>query len=138
MTDPELQQLLSQLRDEPAPFPSVSAGVLAHVERYQRRRSRSLWTGLAATAALVFMTLAIRPAWRVEPMPAPRFAAVKPPAFIHNPPSVAATRPVGRPRRVTPRPRQLPFETETLTVKVVTDDPDVVIYWIVEGQGESQ
>ena len=138
MSDPDIDQLLAQLRDEPAPFPSVRERVLTHVARERRRRGLVFraCAAIAAAAALVFMTVATRPAWKSPEPPSPVLATVRAPEL---PPPVKTVRAaaVRKVRRVQPRP-SFPQATETLAVKLITDDPDVVIYWIVEGQGDSQ
>ena len=56
MSDPDIDQLLAQLRDEPAPFPSVRERVLTHVARERRRRGLVFraCAAIAAAAEAVF------------------------------------------------------------------------------------
>ena len=128
MNDTELQQILAQLRDDPVPVPTVRHRVLAHLGRTRRIRRLSMWTAVAAAAALIFVTFAPPEPLNIPPPPAPIVAALPPPAISKSVRVTEQRRRAGRPKPVPP--------SETLTVKLLTGDPDVVIYWIVEGQGE--
>jgi hypothetical protein len=49
----------------------------------------------------------------------------------------AGSRPGGLPRREVGRRKRLPHrQAETILVKLETDNPDVVIYWIAERKGD--
>jgi hypothetical protein len=102
----------------------------------ERRSWRPVWAGGAAAAA-VFLMLWVgkrheRPATEHErpiasALPiAPRPAAV--PAAVPKPKLRAR---VHRVRKVPPPP-----PAEPLTVKLITDDPNVVIYWIIDAKGD--
>ena len=115
-----LRQTLSDLRNapdeiSPAHYAVVRARVLAEVAR-PRRRALWLLPILAAPALLL-----LRPLPNVEPLPAR--AIVAPPA---PPLTVLRSAPAAR----KPKP-------EPLLVKLETDNPDVVIYWLAESTGES-
>lgn len=119
MNDQELDEILASLRDQPLPFESVREKVLA-------RTRRKPWAWTLAAAALLLLTFATRPAWRVETrvetMPLPDVAQPKPPVFR------SVQRPAAK-RHSRPRVR-----SESMTVKLYTPDPDVVIYWLIEGE----
>jgi len=111
-----LRQTLSDLRDipdeiAPAHYAALRARVLAEVER-PRRRALWLLPILAAPALLLLWPLP-----NVEPLPARAIAAPAAP-LLRKP--VAAK----------PKP-------EPLLVKIETDNPDVVIYWLAETTGDS-
>jgi hypothetical protein len=78
---------------------------------------------MLAAAALLLLTFATRTAWRVEPMPLPVISQAKPPVL----------QPVLH-RAVVKRHPQPRVRSEPMTVKLYTPDPDVVIYWLVEGE----
>jgi hypothetical protein len=116
-----------------APMAAVRARVLDRVQ--SRRLWWPVWVGGVATA-VVLLALWVAPGTRVpqrNPRPAPSIAV----APVPNQPSVAS-RPepkrVARAHRVRKPPP--PPATETLVVKLITDDPDVVIYWIVDPKGD--
>lgn len=115
---------------EEAHFSAVRARVLAEIERASARRWRFAWAGaLASAAAVAVMALWPRPELRLAlPMPrgpaAPAIARVVPPP--HH-------RTVASPRMVV---RNEKPATEPMVVKLLTDDPNVVIYWISGTKGE--
>jgi hypothetical protein len=113
-----LRQTLAELRDvpdeiAPAHYASVRARVLAEVARPHRR----WWLlPILATPALLLLW----PLPKVEPLPMRAIAA---------PPAPALTIPSRKRAAAKPKP-------EPLLVKIETDNPDVVIYWIAETRGE--
>jgi hypothetical protein len=78
---------------------------------------------LAAAAAALLVLLALRPGRMPEP---PVVAVAHPPAPKEMP--VAPVTPKAVTAVRTPRPK--PEPAEPLVVKLITDDPNVVIYWI--------
>lgn len=143
---PGCQVLLSGLRESlelvqeahseavnPAHFAAVRARVLAEIDGQTGRRWRFAWIpALAAAAAVVLGIVWPRPELRMAmPIPtvpgAPVIAKVKLPAVRHfrlAPPKVVAK-------------ADLPQEAaEPMVVKILTNDPDVVIYWITGTKGE--
>jgi hypothetical protein len=129
MTEQEIQQILAALRDDPLPFGSVRDRVLAQARADRRRTPAFVW--IAAAAALVFVTLWTRPAWKVEPMPPFRLAQIAPPLLVQH--QITAP-PEFRAARVSTRHTSPLEAAPPLTVKLLTPDPNVVIYWIVEGE----
>jgi anti-sigma factor RsiW len=114
-----------------ADFAAMRAGVLGGFERRRPFPRGLLWAGGLAATAAVFLVIWYRP--RSEPArPAPQVAAVaKPPVMaVENLPPRPARR-----RRPAPivRPKQTP---EPLLVKLTTEDPDVVIYLVVDSKGD--
>jgi anti-sigma factor RsiW len=126
-----LSESLALIRDahaepvEAAHFAAVRARVLAELERGRASRWRWMWApALAAAAAVVLLLVAWpRPEHRIVlPMPhslaAPLVAKVLP-----EPPKA---------RLSTLQKTQKPQASEEVVMKIETDNPDVVIYWIAE------
>jgi anti-sigma factor RsiW len=128
--------LLKEVHDEPlapAHFSAVRARVMAELE--QKRRPLWAWAwsfGLAAATVALLVMLALRPG-RTPEHRAPAVA-------VNHPPVVTASEPVVPPpphRRVRRRVVVPPIVPDTptpepLIVKLQTDDPNVVIYWIAD------
>jgi hypothetical protein len=133
-----LRQSLAWLKeehDEPlagAHFSAVRARVVAELERgapWARRRAWGYGLAAAAVVALLAM-LALRPGRTPVRLAPPVVAA-------NHAPVVAVREPVSPPpphRRVVRRKvKQEPAaQPEPLIVKLQTDDPNVVIYWIAD------
>ncbi|HEY2014946.1 MAG TPA: zf-HC2 domain-containing protein [Bryobacteraceae bacterium] len=122
---------------EPVHFAAVRSRVLAELERRQRPFWRRAWVyGFALTAVALLVAVAVRPMLRVAPQPPrpPQVATVlQPPVLV--PPSVEPVQPVVKPP-VKHRPRPKAEPGEPVLVRLVTDNPDVVIYWISERRGD--
>ena len=134
-------ELLREIHAEPvapAHFAAVRSRVLAEIERPPRQPAW-VW-GLAAAAAIALLVMrgaGLRPARHVQPR-APLMAAVassQPPAVT----AAAKTRmpPIDRAGRKA-RLRAVPTAPPAppLLVKLTTDDPNVIIYWIADQKGE--
>ncbi|MBZ5724413.1 MAG: zf-HC2 domain-containing protein [Acidobacteriia bacterium] len=153
-----LQQSLALLRAAhqeplaPAHFAAVRARVLAELAGERRAWWRRAWVyGLAGAAAVALLVaLAGRPGRAPQPVRRPEIAVTRPPA---EPPKVAVAEAAPEPkpvprvrhgRRAGPGPAPQPVQLalarppETMTVKLVTDDPNIVIYWITETRGEQK
>lgn len=131
----ELQQSLAALRnahEQPIAevhFKAVRARVLDQIEQPRRPARRWAWIGgLAAAAAVVLLVTTLQP----RPVPPPQVTLALPPVpdtpvLLPEPLAAPATpkrrAPVRRVRK--PSPPEAP-----LMVKLITDDPNVVIYWI--------
>jgi anti-sigma factor RsiW len=139
----ESQELIQELHREPlapAHFARVRAQVLAQLEREQRPFWRRGWAfGFAAVAVATLVMLAVRPAHKPVPRP-PEVAVGHPPApVLPEPASIlghattVANRQQRPPRRFA-RAKAQPGEP--VLIRMVSDDPDVVIYWIADTKGE--
>jgi hypothetical protein len=116
-----------------AHFAAVRARVLGELQRRPAPRWRFAWVcALAGAFALLLL------AW--WPAPEERLVITTP-----NAPAAPAVAPVGakralrRPRKVeakAAKPLVRPEPAEPLVVKLLTDDPNVVIYWITGTKGE--
>ncbi len=157
--------LVQEAHSEPidaAHFAAVRARVLAELEHapaYRWRLARRFaWTSaMAAAAVVVLVTIWLRPELRLAlRMPqAPKAAAVAKSASLAKTVSVTNAASVARATSVakegpapvvrvigpapaipvTPRKRPQAAPTESVLVKLETDNPDVVIYWIAENRG---
>lgn len=125
--------LLHEAHAEPiadAHFAAVRARVLAQIDA--RRRRRWLWAAAFTTAAVLLALFSYKPA----PIPRPPLVAVAappaPPLAQRPNRSLTVAAPVKRhavTRAASLSKRYLP-PPEPITVKLITDDPDVVIYWL--------
>lgn len=140
----DLELLTNAHREEilPAHYAAVRARVLAQLAR--KRRLAWLWaTGAAAAAlALVFLALPKPPVpeppqvtvSRPTPPPLPSPAAGRasqPAARRVSKPSVERQGAVAKSIELPAEPQPEPF-----VVKLLTDDPDVIIYWIADETGD--
>lgn len=151
MKDNELDRLFREVREEEWPverLPEWRDKVRTRVDR--RRLRRWYWIPVPALAAAAIAVVLLRP------------TPVQPPASMARTPEVAATAWKRAPRlasdppvqsvnlrkprpRVAPAPkpqlaRATPEPGQTEFIRIMTDDPDVVILWAVngDGKGESQ
>ncbi len=128
-------------RDEIAPvhFAALRARVLSQLENAGRPWWQQGWVyALSGAMAVLVLMLALRPAPPSHPRQAARTQAPPPvvevPAPVSAPPA-AQVRRVATRRRIRPAaPRRDPGPP--IVVKLVTDDPEVVIYWIADKSGE--
>ena len=131
-----LTQTLSELRGahaEPwatADFAAVRARVLAELPVRRRPAWRLVWVGAAAVVLLAASLF-------TEHRPQPRANRVTPPAptveaAVPLPPPPEQPQPTRQTRRaVRPRRTRKPVPpSEPLMVRLISDNPDVVIYWI--------
>ena len=135
--------LLKEAHDEPlaaAHFSAMRARVVAELEQKRRRGAlrarRWAWSfGLAAAVAALLVMLVLRPG-RTPEHRAPVVAVNHPPVVavrepvVPPPPHRGVARRVAR-RVVQPSVPETP-DSEPLIVKLQTDDPNVVIYWIAD------
>jgi hypothetical protein len=134
--DLEKDLMLLRLAHEDALDPAHFRALRAHVlDQVRRERGAPVWRWipLAAAAALVALLLV----WPRQttpvrlPPPAPRArTADAPPPQVAEVPRRAQAR-VRRARRPLTRHPVTP-----LVVKMLTDDPDVVVYWILDAKGD--
>lgn len=93
------------------------------------RAARRRWPWVAAAAAAVIIAAVSWPT-APAPVPSPPVAVLRPVPAAPVMPSVVKAQPVRQARR--PRPKPAPQTAEPLMVKFFTDDPDVVIYWLID------
>ena len=124
----------------PADYAAVRARVFEELERRPLRRWLLGLASAAAVAALLLLLVWPHPARHVSVAKSQSPAA--PPQLL-SPVPAAVAKPAVLPVRVVPRRRKptVPIvkaaaPATPLVVKMVTDDPDVVIYWITDTRGE--
>lgn len=140
MKPEETLDLLRKAHADPiqeAHYAAVRARVMAEIAA-GRRPARGWWALAFLALAAAVLCLAIWPRGGEMALPMP---VVRPPAA----PAVARVeiRPAAPAGRVHPVHRKPviagivgPRISQPLVVKMVTDDPNVVIYWVTEGTGE--
>jgi len=140
MSDENWVELLREAHREPiapAHYAAVRARVLAELARERTPVWRRPWVwGLAAAAAAVAVLV------MMTPRPRPVGQALRPAivagatAPVYGPAAPVPVKAVVHRRRVSiqeGRPKGLPHqEQEQVVIKLLTDDPNVVIYWIGE------
>jgi hypothetical protein len=150
MTPEETLELLREAHREPigeAHYAAVRARVMEKIAAGQRRAAWRIWGLAFAAFAACALSLAF---WPKAPRPAAARRSVESrtvysgaaengatPASLRAPasPRRAARKGGGRPKGLAPQVVG-PSLSRPLVVKMVTDDPNVVIYWLAEGTGE--
>ncbi len=148
--DRELSEALAALRDEALPesaLASVRAGVRERIEAGRRSRVWSTRLSLATAAAAVWLAVAIPWTAATLPLKSPRAPEVA---------SIALSRPVVQPVQddsklkpaharveqaratVKSSPPAPPREERTQFMRIITDDPNVVILWAMNSKGETR
>jgi hypothetical protein len=121
----ECRWLAGELRE------NASALAAMRDEVMPERRGSRRWPFVAAALAAAAMV-----AMMVWPRGEDPAASAAPPVRVNALPSVPL--PVPAPEKPTPvqraKPKPKPKPTEPLLVKMLTDDPEVVIYWVIEGE----
>jgi len=102
----------------PASYTAVRGRVLAELAAGRR----TWWRWAAALAALAALLL-VWPERRVPPLP---------PVALAHPPRPPLYQPSHGRKGVVPGHRPKPVLRQPLLVRLVTDDPDIVIYWIAD------
>jgi anti-sigma factor RsiW len=164
----ESQAVLKSIQAEPvtaAALASVRTGVFREVERVEKsfvwlRLERLLWSGFRRRYALAGFAIAMITAavvWHssrpsqihteqitAEPVQVAAAVAEDAPSVVAAPPKVVH-RGINRTRRAKPNPPtestlpDLPAgEPKQIVVKIVTDDPNIVIYWLLDGPGAGE
>jgi anti-sigma factor RsiW len=126
-------------------YTAVRSAVLGQLTEKRNPWWRRMWVhGLAVGVALLIMLVR----WRSPEKPTVHLADVRPnqtpiltQPIAPRPEKTSPPRPIRQaPRRVfaTVRPLPSPPSLEPLVVKLVTSDPDIVIYWIADRKGEEE
>ena len=146
--DPEWEKTLELLREahqeplEEAHYAAVRARVLERLRARPRRVWWPVWAASVATAGLAAWLWMSQPGQIRQINQVGR--AIRLPSAVQGPaPPIAITQ-IPNPAPVLPRPKSrrahhiqdLRTPSEPLLVKLITDDPDVVIYWIADPKGD--
>jgi hypothetical protein len=137
----ESLELLRVAHAEPLPpecYTAVRGRVMAELAAGLRVWGPTGWrwaAGLAAVATVVWVALAFWPEHRVPPLP--QLAAAVPPAVaipkapeVHQAPAPLVVRAARVSKRYPPARTQVP--RQPLLVRLVTGDPNIVLYWIAD------
>jgi hypothetical protein len=115
----------------PGIYTAVRGRVMAELGTGGRAWWRRGWVCALVAAVVMMMALASWPVRRVETLP-PRVVAVIPPAPAAQALQAVRARSLPHKRRVmTAGPVEKP-PRQPLMVRLVTDDPNVIIYWIAD------
>jgi hypothetical protein len=157
--DRELEAALAALRDEVLPeraLASVRAGVHARIQSGRRKRVWTAWLSLAAAAVVAWIAVGIP--WTAATLPsiAPRTPEVTSIALAR--PAIGSKRrnanvrlnaairgdafqtaPTKKVRRnADDSSQQPPGDEQTQFMRIITDDPNVVILWAMNSKGETR
>ena len=140
MADLAVMRAAHEVPLAPAHYTAVRARVMDRVAAERRRSTwRFVWLGAASVAVVAGLLVPLR-LGREDPGVPPRAPIATPrgpeaPILSNRAPEIAST-----PRRGTKSPGRLKPAppTQLVMVKLLTDDPRVVIYWMVEPRGESR
>jgi len=120
---------LRPLEIQPAALDAVRSRVLGEIRSQQRRFRWWTWPAAMAACAALVCALFISPRFR-NPAPPQPVEFAKAPRLEHWTVS-EPVRPAARVRAATVATR------EPLVVKMLTNDPDVIIVWLVDQKGDA-
>jgi hypothetical protein len=121
---------LAPLTVHQAALDAVRARVLDRIESQRRRSRRWMWPFALASAAMLW-TIIFLPRFRNPAPPQPIEFAKTPKLIAYTP------RPVVRPASQQRRPESASAKREPLVVKMLTNDPDVIVVWLVDQGGDA-
>jgi anti-sigma factor RsiW len=133
-------ELLREAHDEQpalADYAAVRARVIANIQNAPSPWWRRVWVYGSAMAAAALVLLLLAPDRNtpvLPPLPVPQAVIAAAPLETSRPVVLKAAhhKPHVRPRPLVARSEP----GQPIVVKLVTDDPDVVIYWITDNSGE--
>ena len=126
---------IQALAVDPSAYSALRRGVLDRIQAERRRRGWWTWSAAAAACVAIFTVS----------MLVSRFHSLAPPApvaFAKSPPKIEWT---PAPHRIRPGVRHahglevahnVPARSEPLVVKMLTNDTDIIIVWLVDPKGE--
>jgi hypothetical protein len=128
----DLRASQALLKELPGADPALLLSVRSSVLSRMGERRRLLWPWVAAlTSAAALLAIVFRPGLRQEIPVAPRA-----PVHVAAAPAAPAMPVLMVRRRSRPRARKRAAAKEPLVVKMLTDDPNIVIIWLVGQPGD--
>jgi hypothetical protein len=106
---------------------------------FSRRPRRPIWIGAAAAGILLLALASLQPRHSTPAIASPISNEVA--IDLPQPPAPALIAAITPDRRAEPRrlkPPAQPLHEETVLVKMLTPDPDVVVYWIVDNKERAE
>lgn len=133
---------LAGLTVDPAAFTAVRQRVLSEIQTKRQRKSWWAWSAAAAAACIAILSVAyILP--KNPAAPAPLVARITPPR-IQRTPLQQPVRQVAARHRIHHKfgpevAKALPAQKTPpiVAIKMLTDDPNVIIIWLVDRKGDS-
>lgn len=126
-------------------YTAIRSAVLAQLAEKRYPWWHRMWVyGLSVGVALLFVLLTLRspekPTQRLANVETPRTPILAEPTAPRQEKTALPRRIRQTPRRAVATVRPLPGapSVEPLVVKLVTNDPDIVIYWIADKKGEEE
>jgi hypothetical protein len=113
---------------------AIRRGVLGQIESERRRRNWWVWPAVAAACAAMVFVVMMLPRFRMPAPPAPVYFAKNPPVIDWVPKTPPASRHNFGPVIASATPAR---KSEPLVIKMLTDDPNVIIIWLVDKKGDS-
>ncbi len=125
---------MGELTIDPAAFTAVRARVRGQIQANRRRGMWWTWSAVAAAACIAILSVSyvLRPMNTAAPQPV--VAKITPPAdWIPAVPAVRQT--ISGPHLA--KARRVQKTEPVVAVKMLTDDPNVIIIWLVDQKGDS-
>lgn len=120
---------------ESSAYSAVRRGVLAEIQAERRRRAWWAWSAAAAACVAIFTVSMLVARFNTVAPPAPvAFAKAAP--RIEWTPTPRRSHPPIRHARGAEVAHASTAKQEPLVVKMLTNDPDVIIVWLVDPKGE--
>jgi anti-sigma factor RsiW len=131
----EIEENRAALRSLEVDGPALEAvrrGVLAEI-RSQRHARRRAWIAAAAACVAMVCAVSVLPSFK-NPAPPRPVEFAKTPRLEHWTVAPPVRRTV---RSARPHRRTLVANGQPLVVKMLTDDPDVIVIWLVDQKGDA-
>jgi predicted anti-sigma-YlaC factor YlaD len=122
---------LQSLGVDGAAFDAVRGRVLGEIQTRRRRTAAWAWSAAAAACVAILCASFVVPRFQNPPPP-------RPPEFAKAPKLVEWTvQPARQTVRVSHRHAPAVANVEPLVIKMLTNDPDVIVVWLIDPKGDS-